>query len=44
MNESNQFFPYPSDPLERFGFILGDIVTAAVLALIILPPLVALVR
>ena len=30
------FFPYPSDPLRRAGFILGDILAAGVIALILI--------
>ena len=29
------FFPYPSDPLRRVGFIVGDLISAAVILLII---------
>jgi hypothetical protein len=44
MDKTDWFFPYPADPAERFGFILGDVIAVAVLALIILPPLIALMR
>jgi len=32
-----RFFPYPTDPAEKLGFIVGDIVAAAVLLLIFAP-------
>jgi hypothetical protein len=29
------FFPYPSDPLRRSGFIVGDLISAGVILLIL---------
>jgi hypothetical protein len=29
------YFPYPSDPVRRMGFIIGDIIAAAVILLIL---------
>ena len=29
------YFPYPSDPARRFGFVIGDIVAAGVILLIL---------
>jgi hypothetical protein len=31
------YFPYPPDPLTRFGFIIADLVTLAIMLLIGLP-------
>jgi hypothetical protein len=36
MTQSHEpYFPYPSDPARRLGFIVGDIIAASVIALII---------
>jgi hypothetical protein len=29
------FFPYPSDPLRRSGFVIGDLISAGVILLIL---------
>jgi hypothetical protein len=29
------YFPYPSDPTRRLGFIIGDLISAAVIVLIL---------
>ena len=29
------YFPYPSDPARRVGFIIGDLISAAVVILIL---------
>jgi len=36
MTQSDEpFFPYPSDPVRRAGFIIGDLISAAVILLIL---------
>jgi hypothetical protein len=30
------YFPYPSDPLRRIGFIIGDLFSAGVILLILI--------
>jgi hypothetical protein len=36
MNESHApYFPYPADPARRFGFIVGDLISAGVIILIL---------
>jgi hypothetical protein len=44
MANNDWFLPYPATPVERFGFMIGDIIALAVIGLIIIPPLTALVR
>ena len=34
MNQNQPFYPYPSDPVTRFGFIVGDIIAWSVIGLI----------
>lgn len=29
------YFPYPSEPARRFGFIVGDLISAGVLVLLL---------
>lgn len=31
------FYPYPPDPVTRFGFIVGDLLALGVLLLILVP-------
>jgi hypothetical protein len=36
MNLNEQpYFPYPSDPLTRFGFMIGDLIALGVIVLIV---------
>jgi hypothetical protein len=35
--EPERFFPYPSDPAEKLGFIIGDIIALGILGLIVIP-------
>lgn len=37
MEKPEQLFPYPRDPLTRFGFVIGDLVSLAVIVLILVP-------
>lgn len=37
MEKPEQLFPYPRDPLARFGFIIGGFVNLAIIMLIVLP-------
>jgi hypothetical protein len=30
------YFPYPSDPARRFGYLIGDVISAAVILLILI--------
>ncbi len=41
METPDNLFPYPSDPLTRIGFIIGDIINVGVLLLILLPIMAA---
>ena len=38
------FYPYPRDPLTRFGFIIGDIIAWSIIALILYITLKATLR
>jgi len=37
MEKPEQLFPYPRDPLTRFGFIIGDLINLGVIMLILVP-------
>jgi hypothetical protein len=30
------YFPYPSDPARRFGYLIGDLISAGVILLILI--------
>ena len=35
--DEHPYLPYPRDPVTRFGFIIGDLITLAVLLLLFVP-------
>jgi hypothetical protein len=39
-----RFFPYPHNPVTRFGFIVGDLIALSVILLILIPVAMTFVR
>jgi hypothetical protein len=37
MEKPEQLFPYPTDPLTRIGFVVGDLVNLGIILLIFVP-------